>query len=300
MVTTINPLAGALAGLSDDTAALVERLRRSVVVVRDGGRGSGSGVIWGADGVIVTNYHVVQGQHAEVLLAGGRALRATTRLADSEHDLAVLEVAASGLPAAKVGDSDKLRAGELVFAVGNPLGIPGAVSAGIITATPRSGGDGHGMVRADVSLAPGNSGGMLATADGSVIGINSMMHMPGLALAVPSNAVRDLLAQTPGERGFLGLSLQQAPLPAAWITPATGDTGFIVTEVTAGGPANRAGVLVGDVIIGADGDALAAPHSLTGRLGRLRPDDSIELILLRGGQERRLRVLAGQQLEHAA
>src|SRR6266702_3937984 len=194
MVSAIPAITSALGALAEDTAALVERLRRSVVVVRDG-RGAGSGVIWTPDGTIITNNHVTPGQTAEVTLDGGRSIAAVVRKSDPEQDLAVLEVAATGV---------------LVFAVGNPLGLPGAVSAGIITAVPRGGAG--GMIRADVSLAPGNSGGMLATADGQVIGINSMMRMPGMALAVPSNAVRDLLAGGIGERGFLGLSLQQVAL----------------------------------------------------------------------------------------
>src|SRR5438552_810053 len=190
MIPNTRALVGALAGLADETAALVQRLRSTVVVVRDGGSGAGSGVIWpsdGAESLIVTNFHVAPGQRAEVVLDGGKALTGIVRETDPERDLAVLSVPATGLPSAQIGDSDKLRPGELVFAVGNPLGLPGAVSAGIISAAPGSGDGGSGMVRADVSLAPGNSGGMLATADGSVVGINSMMRMPGLALAVPSN-----------------------------------------------------------------------------------------------------------------
>jgi serine protease Do len=299
MVTAIKHLAGALAGLREDTEALVERLRDSVVVVRDGGRGAGSGVIWSQDGLIVTNFHVVRGAKAQVELRDGRRFAANTQTTDPEVDLAVLKVEATGLPAASVGDSDKVRVGELVFAAGNPLGLQGAVNAGIITAAARRG-RGQSFICADVSLAPGNSGGMLATADGSVIGINSMMRMPGMALAVPSNAVRDLLAESGAERGSLGLTLQQVPLPAACITEATGDTGFLVTNVRHGGPAEEAGVMVGDIVIGSDGDALAAPESLTWRLRRLRPDESLQLTLLRGGRELTLALLAGRELQKAA
>jgi serine protease Do len=299
MVTAINHLAGALAGLREDTEALVERLRDSVVVVRDGGRGTGSGVIWSADGLIVTNFHVVRGSNAQVETRDGRRFTAEMEATDPEVDLAVLRVDAGGLPAASIGDSDKVRVGELVFAAGNPLGLAGAVNAGIITAAPRRG-RGPSLVCADVSLAPGNSGGMLATADGSVIGINSMMRMPGMALAVPSNAVRDLLAGTGAERGFLGLTLQQVPLPLAWVTETTGDTGFLVTDVKSGGPAEAAGVMIGDIVIGSDGDALAAPESLTWQLRRLRADESLHLSLLRGGRELTLALLAGRQLQKAA
>jgi serine protease Do len=300
MVTTIGPLADAFPGLADETATLVQRLRSSVVIVRDGGRGSGSGVIWQPDGVIVTNHHVTPGTHAQVELTDGRQFQASVRRSDPEHDLAMLQVPALGLPAARIGDSSRLRAGELVFAVGNPLGLSGAVTAGIISAPPGDGVRVPNMVRADVSLAPGNSGGLLATADGSVVGINSMMRMPGLALAVPSNVVSSFLSASDAERGYLGVTLLETELPTAWQTPQTGDAGFIVTGVAAGSPAERAGVLIGDVIIGTNGDALGPPSSLPQALGALQPDESIELLVLRGGQARTISVLAGRPAAEAA
>jgi serine protease Do len=299
MVTTISHLTGALAGLREETEELVNRLRESVVIVRDEGRGAGSGVIWSENGLIVTNAHVVQGRNVRVELRDGRAMPARVTNTDPVLDLAILRVDAAGLPAASAGDSDLVRVGELVFAVGNPLGLRGAVNTGIVTAAPRSR-RGASMVCADVSLAPGNSGGMLARADGSVIGINSMMRMPGMALAVPSNAVRDLLAQANGERGFLGLTLQQVALPEAWTTDTTGDTGFLVSGVVPEGPAQAAGVMIGDIIVGSDGDALAAPESLTWRLQRLRADELLHVTILRGGRELTLQLLAGRQLQKAA
>jgi serine protease Do len=293
MATTSARLTEAIPGLSAETAALVERLRASVTIVRDGGRGGGSGVIWPApDGstVIVTNYHVVPGTRAQVETAQGRRFHAPVLKNDPEHDLAVLSVPVDGLPASQIGDSSRVRPGELVFAVGNPLGLTGAVSSGIISAAP--GRDGASMVRADVSLAPGNSGGLLATADGRVVGVNSMVRTPGLALAVPSNTVTALLMA--GERGYLGIALIQTELPKAWQAPEAGDTGFVVTGVTLGSPAEHAGLIVGDVIVGANGDASGPPSDLSRALAALQPDDEIELLILRGGAPRSVRVLAGR------
>ncbi len=154
------------------------------------------------------------------------------------------------------------------------------------------------MVRADISLAPGNSGGLLATADGRVVGVNSMVRMPGLALAVPSNTVTALL--TAAERGYLGITLLQTELPVAWQTPETGDTGFVVTGVATGSPAERAGLMTGDVIVGANGDASGPPSDLDRAFGALRPDDAIDLLLLRAGMPKTATVRAGRPTSKAA
>jgi serine protease Do len=299
MVAMLETLTESVPGLAEETAALVGRLRASVVTVRDGGRGGGAGIIWPApDGgtVIVTNYHVAPGTQAHVETAGGHRFTATVLKNDPERDLAILAAPLAGLPAAAIGDSDRLRPGELVFAVGNPLGLTGAVNVGIVSAPARrAGGE---MIRADVSLAPGNSGGLLATADGRVVGVNSMVRMPGLALAVPSNAVTALL--TAAERGILGLTLLQIELPAAWQTASTGDAGFLITGVAPDSPAERAGLIVGDVIVGANGDTQGPPSNLGQAFAALRPDDAIELQILRGGEPRTVRVLAGRPQARAA
>ena len=181
--------------LADAFNRVAEQLRQSTVQVRGRrGPGGGSGVIWQPDGVIITNAHVVRGAEAIVTLADGRTFDAAVTARDDERDLAALKTEAADLPAAPIGDSDGLRVGELVLAVGNPLGLTGAVTAGVVHAI--GGGEGprqRGWVQADVRLAPGNSGGPLADAQGRVIGINSMIA-GGLALAVPSNAVARFLA----------------------------------------------------------------------------------------------------------
>jgi len=161
--------------------ALAERLRRSLVQILPGG----SGVIWDASGFIVTNAHVATGKSAEIVDASGKRSLARVILRDRERDLAVLQAVQPlfGEPA-EIGDSDSLRAGQLVLAVGNPLGITGALAAGVIhTVGPLAR---RNWIQADVRLAPGNSGGILADASGRVVGIPAMIFK-GLALAVPSN-----------------------------------------------------------------------------------------------------------------
>jgi len=295
--------AGRLPALAGELSELVRRLQASTVVVQDGGRGAGSGIIWQTNGVIVTNAHVVQGNAPEVRLTDGRSFKGTVRMSSADDDLAVVDIPAVGLPAVAVGDSARLRVGELVFAVGNPLGLPGAVTTGIISAVPGSGAGGgrrRPLVKADVSLAPGNSGGLLATADGSVIGVNAMVRAPGLALAVPSRTVSALIARGSAEDGYLGLSAMQVPLPVAWITPNTGDTGFLVTSVVTGSPAEEAGLLIGDIIVAAGDDAGAAPDTFSAALTGLAPGEAVDLLLLRGGQPRSLAIVAGRRLSQAA
>lgn len=174
--------------LDSAAAALAATLARSTVEVRPLGRGAGggaavgAGVVWHGDGLILTNAHVARG-HVSVVLSDGRVLSARLVARDVERDLAALVVDATGLPAAEIGDSSALRVGELVVAVGNPLGLVRALSAGLVHAVGRR------AIQADLRLAPGNSGGPLADARGRVVGLNAMI-VGGLAVAVPSNEAR--------------------------------------------------------------------------------------------------------------
>lgn len=167
-------------------AALAEQVQGSVVAVRTPG-GGGAGVVWRSDGVIITNHHVVPGQRAAVTLATGESLVAAVVARDPMSDLAVLQLPSVNLTAARIGNAHALRAGDLVLAVGHPFGIQGAVSMGVVSAALASPRSGHQreLLRADVQLSPGNSGGPLVDARGAVVGINSMF-VGGLALAVPS------------------------------------------------------------------------------------------------------------------
>jgi serine protease Do len=176
-------------------ASAGERLRQSTVQVFDGRRGHGSGVIWRADGWIVTNAHVARGPRTRVLLADGREFAAEIIGKDRERDLAALFVDASDLhlPSAEIGASGALRVGELVLAIGSPFGIRGAVSTGVLHAIgPVQAAGEQSWLQADLQLAPGNSGGALADAEGRVIGINTMIAM-GLGLAIPSHDVEQFL-----------------------------------------------------------------------------------------------------------
>jgi serine protease Do len=188
----VSPTAAVDAALEPLTAAaagLAARLGLVTVEVRVLGRGGavGAGVVWHPDGLILTNAHVAAGD-VTVVLADGEARRARLVARDVRRDLAALVVDATDLPAARIGDSGALRVGELVLAVGNPLGLVRALSAGLVHAVgPRA-------IHADLRLAPGNSGGPLADAQGHVVGLNAMI-VGGLAVAVPSREARQFVRE---------------------------------------------------------------------------------------------------------
>lgn len=180
-----------LFGVTTQTTELIAALRRNVVLVR-GRDGHGAGVVWDPQGLIVTNDHVVQGGRAMVELADGRCLEGWVTARDQDNDLALLHVFALHLPAVAVGDSRNLQVGELVIAIGHPWGVRETATLGIVSATGPAtwmGAARREVLQADVHLAPGNSGGPLADAQGRVVGIASMIMSPGIALAVPSHVV---------------------------------------------------------------------------------------------------------------
>ena len=233
----------AIAGFGE----IAEQLRRSTVLIHAGGRGSGSGVIWSSDGLIVTNAHVVQGSNTRVQLWDGRELDATVAARDPRHDLATLRINANALPAASPADSSQLRPGELAIAIGNPMGFVGALTTGVIHAIgPLRGLGSQTWVQASVRLAPGNSGGPLADAGGRVIGINTMVA-GRLALAIPSNAVLDFLAGGP-RSAWIGVTLHPVRLPSV-----NGHTfGLVLLEVEPGSPAAQASLMAGDILLGTE------------------------------------------------
>src|SRR5450755_674506 len=224
---------------------MAERLRRSTVEVRlPGENAGGCGVIASADGRIVTNAHVARGD-ASVRLWDGREFPATLVARDVGRDLATLKVGVGGLPAATFGDSAAVRVGELVMAIGNPMGLVGALTSGVVHALGSLAGFGpQNWVLADVRLAPGNSGGPLADASGRLIGINTMI-VHGLGAAVPGNAVTAFLRR--GASGFsLGVTVQAVRLEDRRF-------GLLVLKVEAGSPASAAPLWIGDVLTGIDG-----------------------------------------------
>ena len=176
-----------------DFTAVTAQVRGVTVQVYGGRTGIGSGVVWTSNGLVVTNAHVAHGRLARVVFPTGHAVEARLLAWDWDSDLAALGTNTDGLIAADIGDSDALRVGELVVAVGSPFGLAGAVTAGVIHAIPSRRLSGPRFIEADVRLAPGNSGGPLADSRGRVIGINARIA-GGLALAVPSNVVTCFLA----------------------------------------------------------------------------------------------------------
>jgi len=233
----------AIAGFGE----IAEQLRRSTVLVHAGGRGSGSGVIWSREGVIVTNDHVVHGTNVRVQLWDGRDFDGTVTARDPRRDLATLRIGATSLPAVCPADSSQLRPGELAIAIGNPLGFVGALTTGVIHAIgPLRALGSQTWVQATVRLAPGNSGGPLADARGHVIGVNTMV-VGRLALAIPSNEVLDFLARGP-RSAWLGVSVHPVRLPRA-----NGHAfGLVLLEVEPGGPAAQASLMAGDILLGTE------------------------------------------------
>jgi serine protease Do len=335
--------------LADELADLAERLRESVVQVRAGRAGIGSGVVWpggstavGADGgesevLVVTCDHVVRASSAGALTlvpADGRVLTAEVVARDPAHDLALLRTRAHGLHPAEVGDSAALRVGELVLAVGNPLGRVNVVTAGIVAArapadpdqplepvepgaqapdrprrerpgdSERSGFRTLELIQADVRLFPGNSGGPLADAHGRVVGINSMVA-GGLGLSVPSRHVQrfvELARATEHGRPYLGVRVLTVDLPEALRSRLGVELAqaALVAEVEPESPAAAAGLLVGDLLIGVDGRAAPGSDELLVALGLSHVGQTRVLTLLRGGERRELSVTLGHQPEEAA
>src|SRR6266700_1963161 len=225
---------------------IAEQLRRSTVLIHAGGRGSGSGVIWSSDGTLVTNAHVVRSTRPSVQLWDGREFEATIHSSDSLRVLARLRINARDLPAASAADSSQLRPGELAIAIGNPMGFVGALATGVIHGVgPLRGLGPHSWVQAEVRLAPGNSGGPLADANGRVVGINTMVASR-LALAIPSNAVRDFLSASPSD-GRLGVTVHPALIPRAASRART--FGLVILEVEPDSPAALASLLPGDILL---------------------------------------------------
>lgn len=197
MPPTLGPLTRNTA-IEHALATLTERVRAvTVEVISRHGLGIGSGVLWDATGLIVTNAHVARGRHPVVTLAGGRTVDSALVARDPTLDLAALHVEATDLPAAPIGDSDLLRTGALVVALGSPGGLSGAAALGIVHHPAAGGPNGSRWIAADVRLAPGSSGGPLADAAGRVVGINTLVAF-GLALAVPSRVVMDFLQRRCG------------------------------------------------------------------------------------------------------
>jgi serine protease Do len=187
MAAAVNPIEVAGISVEGELGAVADRLRLSTVRIL-GGEGCGSGVIWRPDGVIVTNAHVARASLQRVELSDGREFTGRVVGRDARRDLAVIRIEGRNLPSVTIRDAKTLRAGEMVIAVGNPMGAVGAASVGIVHNAPRN----RSLIFADVRLLPGNSGGPLADVEGRVVGINTLVA-EGLGCAIPSNAIARFL-----------------------------------------------------------------------------------------------------------
>ncbi len=273
--------------------------------LRRAGAATGSGFVFAADGLILTNSHVVSAaERVHVTLLDGGHVEADVVGDDPDTDLAVIRVTASGLVAASFGDSSVLEPGQLVIAVGNPFGFQHSVTAGVVSALGRSLRAQNGrlmehLIQTDAALNPGNSGGPLVTSAGDVVGINTAVILggSGIAFAVPINTARlvisALLRDGRVRRAVLGVSAQGTAIPRR-VVRAHGlsmERGVLVTEVLAGSAADRAGLRVGDILIDFGGTPLASPDDLIRLLAADRIGETVPLRVLRHGEPRRLLVV---------
>ncbi|SPJ29702.1 Do family serine endopeptidase [Falsiruegeria mediterranea] len=268
-------------------------------------QGLGSGFILEEDGLIVTNHHVIDGADTvTVRLADDREFEATVVGADPLTDLAVLQIDAGGpLPAVELGDSDVIRVGEDVVAVGNPFGLSSTVTTGIVSAKGRNISEGPyaEFIQTDAAINKGNSGGPLFNMDGEVIGVNSAIYSPtggsvGLGFAVTSNIaetiVADLIDDGQVDRGWLGVSIQNVSPDIAAAMGLDGATGALVSDVVTDSPADGA-LKSGDVILSFDGKPVKSSADLPRLVGATKTGTDSTIEVLRNGEPEQVTVTIG-------
>jgi len=295
----------ALDAYSRAVTTVAERLGPSVANLRVERRtrrgraqGGGSGVVIAPDGYLLTSAHVVDGSGTGVRASfpDGRSFDAEVVGSDPLSDLAVIRTAGGDLPSAELGDAADLRVGQLVVAIGNPLGFTGSVTAGVVSALGRSlptqarGRLVENVIQTDAALNPGNSGGALADGLGRVVGINTAVAGVGLGLAVPIDPatlriVSALLADGRVRRAYVGIAGGPRPLPPRAARRLGREAAIEVVEVVAGSPADRAGIRAEDLILEVDGQAVADVSSLQRLMGPERIGTPLAMRIVRNGSE---------------
>jgi len=272
-------------------------------------RGLGSGVIVSEDGNILTNNHVVGGaEHVTVSLTDGREFTAKVLGTDAATDLAVVHIDATHLPTLPLGDSDRVRVGDVVLAIGNPLGVGQTVTMGILSAkgrtTDMSGGNYEDFLQTDAPINQGNSGGALITAAGELVGINSQILSNnnggniGIGFAIPSNMARNVANQlaTTGRvrRAIIGVTVQPMTSDLAKSLGLQSVAGALVNAVEPSGPAAKAGLKAGDVILKVNGTVIDDSNQLRNRISALAPGTVVNLGVFNQGTERQVSVTLGE------
>jgi len=311
-----------LARFNDLLADLAERVKPTLVHVRvrrtanaeskegeSPRRAAGSGFVIDPDGLIVTNAHVVEDASSiQVRLFDGRRFTATVLGRDNRVDLAVLKIdGVSGLPAVRLGDSNRLRVGEFVLALGHPFGLEHSVSFGIVSrkgAPLTTAAAGFDFVQTDAAINPGNSGGPLVNMAGEVVGVNSMAAQNGsIGFAIPANLVRFLVPQLASKGrvdwGWLGVSITEISDEDVGRLKLREPRGVLIRSVTAGDPADKGGIKADDVILTLDGTRLEGPRDLQRVVSSTPVGKRVRVVLLREGRETEVEVTIGLYKEPA-
>lgn len=267
-------------------------------------QGAGSGVIISEDGYILSNNHVVEGaKEVSVTLANKKEYPAEVVGLDPKTDLAVLKIdAPKDLPKASLGNSENLKVGDWVVAIGNPFGLNHTVTSGIVSAKGRVIGAGpyDNFIQTDASINPGNSGGPLFNMKGEVVGINTAIipQGQGIGFAIPVNTAKPLIPQLVehGEvtRGYLGVNIQTITPDLAKVLEVEEQSGALVSDVTTDSPAEKAGIERGDIIINFNGDEVADSRDLSAKVAATPVGEEVELTILRDAKEKPLKVRVGE------
>ena len=304
--STTTPLAGGvLESLSNDLAGAVERAGQSVVAIHARRRIPASGIHW-RPGIIVAAHHTVQrDDDITVSLADGTTVAATLAGRDPTTDLAVLKVNEAKVPVASFADDGGVRVGALVLALGRP-GSAVTASLGVISTVGGEWRTWHGgtidrFVRLDISIYDGFSGGPLIDASGRVLGVNTSGLSRGAALAIPAATVNrvvdQLLKSGRVARGYLGLGMQSVRLPAALVERLSlpNDVGLMVVSAEPGGPADRAGVMIGDVLIAVAGKPVSDPNEVLSLLGGDQIGKTLATRIIRAGESKTIDITIGER-----